>query len=365
MVQDADPTSGSSTASASPLLLSDIAVFAESLEALFQQVDSHEIVAELVETLALEYLVSSTTYSGGPRATLLTVLRILGHRALSVHREVGDAVFYYQLAEQYGEEGQGAEDKDSLPGALLAALQQLSVQLQGVVRPAAGGTSSGQEDLRAKIRSDCQKLLDDCCSPTDTNSHTQRGHALNAALLSSAADGNCSVSLLERISRVCCVLRNLEACCCFLDLCKYIDSRGSSLDARGAEERPEIDVLALVEGKMKPLCWSFLDPTRGLIFDENNPEVGVNLFQVVVTLPLLPASEDQARQVLTLLSQQPGSSTAIYEDILQHCSSYLQRLLAYVQQGYGSSYTADTDRRLVDDMRGIVGRIEAISTVFK
>ena len=68
---------------------------------------------------------------------------------------------------------------------------------------------------------------------------------------------------------------------------------------------------------------------------------------------------------MALLDQQPGSSTAIYADILQHCSSYLQRLLAYVQQGYGSSYTADTDRRLVNDMRGIVRRIEAICTAFR
>ena len=116
---------------------------------------------------------------------------------------------------------------------------------------------------------------------------------------------------------------------------------------------------------MKPSCWSFLDHTRGKIFDESKPDLGVNLFQIVDTLPLLPANVDQVRRILALLSQQPSSSTKIYEDILQHCSSYLQRLLAYVQQGYGSSYTTDTDRRLVDDMRGIIGRIETICTAFR
>ncbi len=353
-----------------PLLLSDIAVFAEALETLFHQVDSREIVEELVETLAREYFVSFSSCSGGPRGTLISVLRILGHRALSVHREVGDAVLYYQLAEQHNEcrprRGDSSDIKDSLPEALLAALQQLSVQLQEVVRPSAGGAGS-QGELRAKTRSDCRKLLDDCSSTIDTQECSHEYHALNIALHSSAASGNCPLSLLERISRVCCVLRNLEACCSFLDLCKFIDSRGSSLDTRDTQAggNLEIDVLALVEDQMKPLCWSFLDLTRGKIFDENNPDLGVNLLQVVVTLPLLPANEDQSSRVMALLDQQPGSSTAIYADILQHCSSYLQRLLAYVQQGYGSSYTADTDRRLVNDMRGIVRRIEAICTAFR
>ena len=123
--------------------------------------------------------------------------------------------------------------------------------------------------------------------PRDTHESFYQHHALNRALLSCAADGTCPESILERISRCCCVVRNLESCCSFLDLCKYIDSHGSSLDTNVAqtEDGLEIDILALVEDKMKPLCWSFLDHTRGKIFDENNPDLGVNLFQIVDTLP--------------------------------------------------------------------------------
>ena len=127
---------------ASPLLLSDVAVFAESLEALFHQVGNHSIVGELVESTRTRLLCIVQRSQWWSTSHPEHSFAHLGTPSTVVHRNVGDAVFYYQLAEQNGTGESRAEDpgpdiKNSLPGALLAALQQLSVQLQAVVRPAA------------------------------------------------------------------------------------------------------------------------------------------------------------------------------------------------------------------------------------
>ena len=120
--------------------------------------------------------------------------------------------------------------------------------------------------------------------------------------------------------------------------------------------------MALVEGRLKPLRWHFVDPSPR----DAAPTAGkaTRLFSEIVPLPLLLQDETQVQMVHGLLRSQSRGSLGIYADLLQHCVSYLQRLLSYVRQGYGSSFTVESDRRLVDDLLQMRQRMEGVITSF-
>ena len=62
--------------------------------------DSPEVVTELVQAMADLYF-SPQGGSGSSRGTLVSVLSIIGQRAMSVHCQLGEALFYFSLAERY------------------------------------------------------------------------------------------------------------------------------------------------------------------------------------------------------------------------------------------------------------------------
>jgi hypothetical protein len=373
---------GSTTTEAfpAPLLLEDISSFAHALEALFVQVgggtQSPAVVTELVEVMADLYFprTGEADGAGSARETLATVLSIIAQRAVGVHKRVGEAMFYYSLAEQYrpgtGSNMNTGDDGQALPEALLALLQQLVAQMQSEVRPAGAGAT----ESRRRVRDDARALLGELFAFANEGGGDAQPDAPPTLLTALAGAGD---SVLLRIGSACCELCNLETTAQFLDLCREVDdctssssSSSSSGDSSGSSGL-ELDLLVLLEERMKPLVWHFVDPTLQHQRDNSHGEGGSPpsssssvLFRELVPLPFLPAADQHAQSALRLLSSQSRSGAALYRDLLQHAASYLKRLLAYVRQGYGSSFTADTDRRLVDDMLQIVGRIESLSTAF-
>jgi hypothetical protein len=374
---------GSTTTEAfpAPLLLEDISSFAHALEALFMQVgggtQSPAVVTELVEVMADLYFPrtgeADGVGAGSARETLATVLSIIAQRAVGVHKRVGEALFYYSLAEQYrtgtGSNMNTGDDGQALPEALLAVLQQLVAQMQSEVRPAGAGAT----ESRRRVRDDARALLGELFTFANEGSGSggdAQPDAPPTLLMALAGAGD---SVLLRIGSACCELCNLETTAQFLDLCREVDdctSSSSSGDSSGSSGL-ELDLLVLLEERMKPLVWHFVDPTLQHQRDNSLGEGGSPLsspssvlFRELVPLPLLPTADQHAQSALRLLSSQSKSGATLYRDLLQHAASYLKRLLAYVRQGYGSSFTADTDRRLVDDMLQIVGRIESLSTAF-
>jgi hypothetical protein len=359
-----------------PLLLEDISELSYALGTLFEQVggsESADVVTELVQTMAELYFPTEGG-SGSGRSTLVSVLGVIGQRAMSVHRQLGEALFYFSLAERFagsGDAGAGAgaggtmpeSAQESFSGALISVLQVLSVQLQGLVRPT--GTVGGGEDARDKVRGDARRLLGELFALSETAA-SGAPPGVDVSVLQAALNG-ASRGTVHQVGRLCCVLCNLETCASFLDLCREIDQQGLSAAAPGGgSDRAslELDVMALVDGRMKPLVWHFVDPAVRDAMPDSSGDGGFLLFKEIVPLPLLPQDEAQVQAVQSLLRGQSRGSLGIYKDLLQHCTSYLQRLLSYVRHGYGSSYTVESDRRLVEDMLQLRQRVEGVITSF-
>jgi len=282
-------------------------IFLGSLERLHLHVGSFSRTRALVLGHMSQYIRENAVFGA--------LVSGLGHRMLTAHRRVGEAMKMYQLAGELADDsaGSGSTFLQGVEEVLREAAHQMYTILL-----------SSHQQQRTYIRAAAQVIL-------------QQIQGEDGELRGELAVAGVSRA---RILGLCGDVSNLESFCKVIDYCMEVDRAGSA---------GRVDVQDMLANKFLKVRWALRSPySKG----------GSGAVELV---GLVPASAQAMSRISSALVRQLNTEQAkLYDEALLHTASYLQRLAHFVHSGKGSSGSVITDHATSNELRVLVAHVSAV-----
>jgi hypothetical protein len=156
----------------------------------------------------------------------------------------------------------------------------------------------------------------------------------------------------NRICQLCLSLHNLETCAQLMDYFALIDSHG--------DNNKDLDVNQFLVLYLSKMVWKYpsnVNPSYEYVQD-NDAIFQNNILNTVEEVLLLPFDDHSYGKAVDIIPTLPD--VLPYMDCILHSSSYMKRLRSFVGNGLGSSFSVNTDTHMLDSLDAVIVNLEGV-----